>query len=566
MNIQELIGNAVSGNTAAAAGIYDAYKNNVYYLCLRLVGGNEDAAAGMLQSAFMHIYGKLGLLKDPASFPAWSYMTAAKRCRSYLSGSGRTVDFSRLAATLPDDAGDKKSFPYSLGGSRSELVGDADACRAVEEAVCALPEAERFAVMLFFFCGLDPDQIARNLQADPRSVRRAIISGAGLVGAEIKKRTKDTPALSKFRGAAELGAILSERAAAIRVPERVSDTIVAAGMTMIAGAAEQTENHDFTYASGEEEEEEEGSTGRRLAGAVLIALLVVVLGAVVALAIKFVPQLISDGGETTAVTTTAATDTEETEPTDTADGSKETTANEPETTAPAETDAPAAETTAPQNTPAPVEADYTYVLDASGNATVTGYTGKGGAITIPSTLGGAKVTAIGASAFRGNQTITAVTVPNGVSYIGTYAFLECSNIESVSIPASVKSVGLTILGKTKWLAAQTDTFVTVGDGVLIKINSKDSTITVPSGVKYVSNVFYYIATVNTVKLPDTVWGVGDLAFAVCVNLNSIELPASVTTLGDGMIYQCDKLSSIVTPAGSTAAKWAESAGFGALLK
>ena len=136
----------------------------------------------------------------------------------------------------------------------------------------------------------------------------------------------------------------------------------------------------------------------------------------------------------------------------------------------------------------------------------------------------------------------------------------------MSIPASVKSVGLTILGKTKWLAAQTDTFVTVGDGVLIKINSKDSTITVPSGVKYVSNVFYYIATVNTVKLPDTVWGVGDLAFAVCVNLNSIELPASVTTLGDGMIYQCDKLSSIVTPAGSAAAKWAESAGFGALLK
>lgn len=563
MNIQELIGSAVSGNTAAAAGIYDAYKNNVYYLCLRLVGGNEDAAAGMLQSAFMHIYGKLGLLKDPTSFPAWTYMTAAKRCRSYLSGSGRTADFSRLAATLPDDAGDKKSFPYSLGASRSELVGDAAACRAVEEAVCALPEAERFAVMLFFFCGLDPDQIARNLQADPRSVRRAIISGAGLVGAEIKKRTKDTPTLSKFRGAAELGAVLSECAAAVRVPERVSDTIVAAGMTMIAGAAEQTENHDFTYASGEDEEEENAG-GRRFAGVALIALLVVVLGAVIALAIKFVPQLISGGSETTAVTTTAAPDTDETEPVETSDG--ETTVDETEIDAPAETDAPAAETTAAQNAPAPVEADYTYVLDASGNATVTGYNGNGGAVTIPSTLGGAKVTAIGASAFRGNQTITAVTIPDGVSYIGTYAFLECSNIESVSIPSSVKSVGLTILGKTKWLAAQTDTFVTVGDGVLIKINSKDSTITVPSGVKYVSNVFYYIATVNTVKLPDTVWGVGDLAFAVCVNLSSIELPASVTTIGDGMIYQCDKLSSIVTPAGSTAAKWAENAGFGALLK
>ena len=564
MNIQELIGSAVSGNTAAAAGIYDAYKNNVYYLCLRLVGGNEDAAAGMLQSAFMHIYGKLGLLKDPASFPAWSYMTAAKRCRSYLSGNGKTVDFSRTAAALPEDAGDKKSFPYSLGASRSELIGDEKACLAVESAVCSLPEAERFAVMLFFFCGLDPDQIARNLQADPRNVRRAVISGAGLIGAEIKKASKDIPSLTKFRGAAELGAILSERAAAVQVPERVSDTIVAAGMSMIASSAERVENQDFTYASGEEEEEERGAMGRRVGGAALIAALILVLGAVIALAVKFVPQLISDGGETTAITTTAPQEPADSESTAESD-EPETSA--PETSAPAEeTKTTAEETKAPDNAPAPVEADYTYVLDASGNATITGYTGGGGVISIPATVGGAKVTAIGASAFRDNQTVTAVTIPDGVGYIGTYAFLGCSNLESVSIPSSVKSVGLTILGKTKWLAAQTQTFVTVGDGVLIKINSKDSTITVPSGVKYVSNVFYYIATVNTVKLPDTVWGVGDLAFAVCVNLDRIELPASVTSIGDGMIYQCDKLSAIVTPAGSTAETWAKNAGYGALLQ
>ena len=136
MNINELIGCAVSGDTRAVSELYDRYKNQIYYLCCLLVDGNEDVAAGMLQSAFMHVFGKLNLLKNPETFEAWSYTIAAKRCRSFYAGSGKTIDLSETAEQLPEGAEDENSFPYNnINTSRSDLVGDANACKAIESAV-----------------------------------------------------------------------------------------------------------------------------------------------------------------------------------------------------------------------------------------------------------------------------------------------------------------------------------------------------------------------------------------------------------------------------------------------
>lgn len=136
----------------------------------------------------------------------------------------------------------------------------------------------------------------------------------------------------------------------------------------------------------------------------------------------------------------------------------------------------------------------------------------------------------------------------------------------MTVPSSVKSVGLTVLGGTKWLESHTEEFVIIGDGVLIKINSKSRDITVPSGVKYISNAFYYIGTVENITLPSSVWGIGELAFTVCIKLNTINIPASVTSMHNEAIYQCDVLSAINAPSGSTAAKWCTEHGYGSILK
>jgi hypothetical protein len=54
------------------------------------------------------------------------------------------------------------------------------------------------------------------------------------------------------------------------------------------------------------------------------------------------------------------------------------------------------------------DGDYTYTV-SGGNATITGYTGAGGAISIPVTLGGYPTVAIGDNAFSGKTAVTGVT-------------------------------------------------------------------------------------------------------------------------------------------------------------
>ena len=567
MDITELIGRAVSGDKRAVFGLYDAYKNNIYYLCNKLVGNNGDAAAGMLQSTFMHVFGKLGLLKNPDTFGAWSYTTAAKRCRSYLAGSGSPLDFSAVSAKLPDDAGNANKFPYGGVAPASEILSDAQACSAIEEAVDMLPAPERFAVLMFFFCRLDPEQIARNMQTSPENIRKCIISGAGIIGNEIKKRSAELPSLSKYRGAAELGDILKARADTIGVPDRISDTIVATGMSLVSSFAESSqENQDYTY---EDNQASGKGSGNRAAGVIVMVILILLIGAIAVFAVKFLPGIV--GGDNPVNTgdtgSTSAADTVSGEPqTSGVPATDSSAVTDPVTDAATESVTDAVTVPPERQDPLPVQSDYTFVRGTDGSITITKYNGNDEQVTIPSAVDGAPVRAIGESAFRENKTVKKVVIPDGVQYIGTYAFLNCSALEDVSVPSSVKSVGLTVLGGTKWLESHTEEFVIIGDGVLIKINSKSRDITVPSGVKYISNAFYYIGTVENITLPSSVWGIGELAFTVCIKLNTINIPASVTSMHNEAIYQCDVLSAINAPSGSTAAKWCTEHGYGSILK
>src|ERR1039458_4956037 len=102
--------------------------------------------------------------------------------------------------------------------------------------------------------------------------------------------------------------------------------------------------------------------------------------------------------------------------------------------------------------PAALKAQWEYTVN-NGNITITGYTGSGGAVTIPSTInvGGTNlpVTTIGGSlnargvwlgAFDGCTSLTSVTIPTSVTSIGVTAFYDTS-LSSVNIPDSVTSIG-----------------------------------------------------------------------------------------------------------------------------
>jgi sugar lactone lactonase YvrE len=84
--------------------------------------------------------------------------------------------------------------------------------------------------------------------------------------------------------------------------------------------------------------------------------------------------------------------------------------------------------------------DFTYT-NTNGTISITGYTGPGGNVTIPSTIAGLAVTSIGANAFLNLTNLTNVAISDSVTYIGPDAFAGCSSLTNVTIGRSVTNMG-----------------------------------------------------------------------------------------------------------------------------
>ena len=72
--------------------------------------------------------------------------------------------------------------------------------------------------------------------------------------------------------------------------------------------------------------------------------------------------------------------------------------------------------------------------------TVTAYTGNDVSVSIPATIDGRAVIAIGDRAFMNCKTVQSVVVPEGVREIGWFAFSGCISLGGVSLPASVEAI------------------------------------------------------------------------------------------------------------------------------
>jgi hypothetical protein len=86
------------------------------------------------------------------------------------------------------------------------------------------------------------------------------------------------------------------------------------------------------------------------------------------------------------------------------------------------------------------EGDFIFSV-TGGQAWITRYTGPGGDLTLPSSLGGAPVTSIGDRAFQNCTGLTSIIIPEGVSSLGEGAFSGCKSLKSISLPQSLSVIG-----------------------------------------------------------------------------------------------------------------------------
>ncbi len=177
---------------------------------------------------------------------------------------------------------------------------------------------------------------------------------------------------------------------------------------------------------------------------------------------------------------------------------------------------------------------------------ITGYTGGGGAVTIPSTVihegTTYSVVSIGASAFDSKTSLTSVTIPGSVTSIGNQAFDWCTGLTSIDILGSVTSIGDYAFRYCKELTSvDISGEVSIGQYAFHYCTELKS-ISLSGEVSIGMSAFHTCSKLATIDFSGEV-SIGKWAFGYCKNLTSIYISDAVKSVGDYAFYETG-LSSI----------------------
>jgi len=172
-----------------------------------------------------------------------------------------------------------------------------------------------------------------------------------------------------------------------------------------------------------------------------------------------------------------------------------------------------------------------------------------GEIIIPSVVNGYTVKEIGEYAFENCQSITSVTIPEGMTTIGWCAFTGCTSLMTIDIPSTVNEIaGLAFYNSTSLVnVSLPEGLQVLADHAFCNAESIES-ITVPSTVQAIGlGVFKGCKNLKSVRIQEGVSSIGESSFKDCTNLISISIPNTVTSIGSEAFENCSKLEEIVLP-------------------
>lgn len=181
--------------------------------------------------------------------------------------------------------------------------------------------------------------------------------------------------------------------------------------------------------------------------------------------------------------------------------------------------------------------EYLYNSDGTELTLVGRGTNTDEAIVIPSYVNGAKVVAIGESAFQNDTTLTSVVFPSTITTIGRYAF-QGTNLTGVAIPSSV---------------------VEIGSGAFVLCSKLDTAVI---GAKVIGASAFFGCALTTLVIENTVNEINGGAF-VGNDFTSVYIPSNVSTITNSGIEPASYPFANCSNLTSLRVGWAEGARSGA---
>ena len=165
------------------------------------------------------------------------------------------------------------------------------------------------------------------------------------------------------------------------------------------------------------------------------------------------------------------------------------------------------------------------VFSASGDGYVLESLPDVAAYTVPASYEGLPVTAIGANAFAGCESLVTVKISAPVRSIGSGAFAGCNALAAVELPDSLTAIGERAFARC---------------GALVSVNVP------PRVVSIGDHAFAGCGSLTEIALP-AVTEIGVGAFSLCQNLANADLGERLIKISDSAFYGCEGLAGITLP-------------------
>ena len=186
-------------------------------------------------------------------------------------------------------------------------------------------------------------------------------------------------------------------------------------------------------------------------------------------------------------------------------------------------------------------AQFVFTTNGDNTITITGYSGPGGNVVIPSATNGYPVTSIGNSIFYLRTNITGLTIPNGVTNIGYNACGFCSGLTNVTIPSSVINIGAYAFSGCSSLTSLTiaTNVINIGAYGFASCSGLSNLTVDANNIGF--DAFWSCSNLTSVAIGNSVINIYGSAFYDCWHMTNVTIDSGVTNLGSYVFMNCSNL-------------------------
>ena len=196
------------------------------------------------------------------------------------------------------------------------------------------------------------------------------------------------------------------------------------------------------------------------------------------------------------------------------------------------------------DTQVPVHSNFEYMENQDGTILISEYLGNNANVVIPEKINNKNVTKIGIYAFKNNDIISSITLPDTVTEIDQRAFYNCNALADIVLSKNIKTIEEKAFYSCDKLSSITfpNTLTNLGNDSFSNCEALKN-VQIPNSVtNWGQNVFMH-SGVETLTLAEGLTKLGERAFSGTA-IKEITLPNSLTTIPKGAFGGCWLLESI----------------------